>query len=246
MLRQPDFGCGTYCRFDRDERYTPEQFRRLDDALSARREAERQRYNWRKGVGVFAVVAALLELVPVIPYAVPYAALCLALAASELVCYVGMRRATQRRAAALVPRSPLQTFSPLLLGAVSATFVGVLMMTPVPALRVASVVVAVATLVLVWIAWQIASSRALLVGDDPKVAYAIDQRLRTSRVASLVALACAPAVALVGSSLPSVPDAYRLIDDVAFVLIYAAFVVVAIALVRIGRDSAAKFGRDLA
>jgi hypothetical protein len=246
MLSQPEFGCGTYCRFDDREGFSAEQSSRLDRALSARRDAERPRYNWRKAVGILAVIAAMLELVPAIPYAIPYAALCLGLAASEMVCYVGMRRAAQRRAAALVRRSPLQTFPPLLMVAVAATFVGVLLVSATPALRAAGLVVAIATMILIWIAWQIAASRALLIGDDPKMEYAIDQRLRASRVANLIALACAPAVALVGSSLTFVPPGYQTINTAAFVLVYAAFVVVAIALVRTGRRSTAEFERAIA
>ncbi|HEY1429281.1 MAG TPA: hypothetical protein VGF18_06890, partial [Candidatus Tumulicola sp.] len=239
-------GCGDYGSFDKSCEFSAEQSSRIARTLSARREIENPRRQWRRAIGILAIVAAALELVPSIPYAIPYAILCLGVACSELVCYIGMRQATQRRTAALVPRTPQQVLPPFVVAAVAATLLGVLLVAPLPDLRIAAVVVAVSMLVLFWIAWQVASSRALLVGDDPQIEYAIDERLRASRVANLAALAAAPAVALVGSSLPLVPADYRVVGNIAFVLTYAAFVAIAFAIVRSTRSSAAKFQRDVA
>jgi hypothetical protein len=246
MIRRREFGCYAYCSFGSDAEFSAEQSSRISRTLSARRQVEAPVRPWRIAVGVLAVLAAVLELVPAIPYAIPYTVFCLGFASSQLICYAGMRRASQRRAAALIPRSPQQVLPPFLVAAVGATLIGVLLVAPVPALRVAALVAVVSTLILLWIAWQIASSRALLVGEDPKIEYAVDERLRASRVANLAALACAPAVALVGSSLALVPDDYGFLGSAALAITFAAWVLVMIAVVRSARSSAAKFGRDIA
>jgi hypothetical protein len=121
-----------------------------------------------------------------------------------------------------------------------------LVLAPVSQLRPAVLVVAIATAVLGWIAWQIASGRALLFGQDPKMEYAVDERVREGRVMDLALLACAPALALAAPSSALIPSAYHTLGDLAWWLTLAAFIGAALAVYLMRRSAAGKFERDIA
>jgi hypothetical protein len=237
---------GAGCYFRTPDDLTPDQVSRLDRTLEARRQAEASPQPWRRWLGILALVAAAAQLVPEVPYAIPYAVFCLGLAASSWLSYSSMHRATQRRAAALVRRSPFEAFQPFLVAGVGAALASILLMAWVAPLRVPVVVVALATALLIWIMWQIASSRALLFGNDPKMEYAVDRRVREGRVMNLALLACAPAFVLIAPSSPLVPEAYRSFTDAAFWLAAAAFFATGASIYILSRRATAEFERALA
>jgi hypothetical protein len=237
---------GAGCYLCAPDDLTPDQLSRLDRALKARRQAEATPQPWRRWLGVLALVLAVAQLIPAVPYAIPYALFCLGLAASRWLSYSAIRRATQRRAAALVRRSPFESFQPFLIAGVGGALASVVLMAWVVPLRIPVIAVAVATGLLIWIMWQIASSRALLFGDDPKMEYAVDRRIREGRVMDLALLACAPAFVLVAPSSPLVPEAYRGFTDVAFWLSAVAFFATCASIYILSRRSTAEFERAVA
>jgi hypothetical protein len=91
--------------------------------------------------------------------------------------------------------------------------------------HIGAIGVGISMLVLAWIAWRIAGSQAIMLGDDPQVEYAVDERLRVSRANGTVALARAPAVVLVGAQLVGVPGTSDLLGGAAVVITYICFVV---------------------
>jgi hypothetical protein len=241
FIIRPDFGA--YPPFDEEQAYLSwDQRVRLRTVLANRYEAERDRFKWRRLVGILAVIAALLGLVPGLPYSLPWAALFVAMAACELIRSDGMRRAVRRRAAAMIPRSPFQTFTPLLIYALAVIFLGVVVVSLIPSIRLTALLIAAATLVLTGVAWQIAVGPAFLTGDDLEMEYAVDQRLRTSRVTELVLLACSPATLLVVSSVPLARPSYELVDQIGYWTVYSAYFVALFGLSRVRKSSIAKFG----
>jgi len=175
---------------------TSEQVRRT---LDARREVEGDSAGLVRYVAVFYLAMAALEFVPAVPFAVPYAAGSLALSLAIYAAYAQVRRATQRRVAPLVRRSPFDALPPVVVAAVAACFAGTLafgVYAPYATYRIAAIAVAVTVLILFLIAWQIARSPALLLGNDPQVEYAVDERVRLSRATNVTSLACAPAAVL--------------------------------------------------
>ncbi len=164
--------------------------------LQARRDVEGDSAGLMRYVAVFYFAMAALEFVPAIPFAVPYAAGALATALATYAAYAKMRYATQRRVAPLVRRSPFDALPPLAVAAVAASFAGTLAFAAYPPYRIAAAAIAVSVAILFLIAWQIARSPALLLGSDPQVEYAVDERVRFSRATSVAALACAPPAVL--------------------------------------------------
>ncbi|HEY3675432.1 MAG TPA: hypothetical protein VGK84_05530 [Candidatus Tumulicola sp.] len=248
MLLRPNVclwltGVGDFCAPDN---LSPDLASRLQRTLEARRQAEATPQAWKRWLGVLALVAAAAQLVPEVPYAVPYAVLCLGIAGSRLLSYSAIRRATQRRVAPLVPRSPLDAFQPFLVAGVAGAMASIVIMAWVTPLLPAVIVVAIATATLIWVAWQIAAGRALLVGDDPEMAYAVDRRVRERRVMNLALLATLPAFVLIAPSSPLVPEAYRGFTDAAFWITATAFFATLIAIYICSRRSTAEFERSIA
>jgi len=216
------YTCSVY--FDRArKKLSPAQSERLQRVLDARSDAEGVSPNAERYAGIVGIAMAGLELVPAIPFGVPYAIYCLAGALTILSSYVQIRRATQRRAAPLVPRSPFDALPPAMIAALAACFSGVALFAIYPPYRAGAIGVGAAMLILAWIAWRIAGSQAVLFGDDPQLEYAVDERLRANRVSGTVALACAPAVVLVGTTAVWIPSAYQSLGAVAMLLTYVAF-----------------------
>lgn len=176
---------------------TPQQRDRLERVLDARSGVEGNTYAATRWSGIFAIALAPLVLIPAVPYVLPYAASCLVLAFATLVAYVQLRRATERRVAPLLRRTPLSAFSPMALAAVAVCLAGALAFATLPQFRLAAIAIVLASLALCAIAWRVAVAPAILVGDDPQLEYAVDEHVRFCRTTGLIALACAPAAAFV-------------------------------------------------
>jgi hypothetical protein len=161
------------------------QSQRLRRVLDERREAEAISPSTTRWTGFAGVAMAALALVPGISVAIPFSAYCLAAALAFLATYVLMRRATERRSAALGRRSPFDAIPPAMIVAFAGSLFGVLVVATISQYRVASIVVAAAMLTLAWIAWRIALSQASLSGNDSQLEYAVDERLRAARDGSL-------------------------------------------------------------
>src|ERR1700678_943930 len=119
---------GTGCYFRAPDDLSPDQVTRLSKTLEARRQAETTPQPWQRWLGILALVLAVAQVVPAVPYAIPYAVFCLGLAACQLLSYSAIRRATQRRVAPLVRRSPLEAFQPFLVLTVAVALASVLLM----------------------------------------------------------------------------------------------------------------------
>jgi hypothetical protein len=193
--------------------------------VDAREKAEGISANYGRMLGVTALVLAALEAVPGVPFILPYALFCLAAALLTLLAYLQFRRAVERRVAPLVRRSPFTAFPPLLIVAVACSFLVSLALATYPLERIGALVVAGATLVLGVIAWRIANAPALLVGIDPALEYAVDERVRVGRARNVANLACAPAFVAVILVTPTLPPQYATFGSVATVVVVAAFFV---------------------
>ncbi len=175
----------------------PEERERLERALCARRNAEDiPAIKYSRYLAGAAVVAAALEFVPALTLTLPYALYGLAVAVTTFLAYLQFRRALDRRVAPLMRRSTFDALPFPAIVAMACCFAGSVLFMAFPSQRPAAVSTAAATLLLAITAWRIAIAPALLVGDDPQVEYAIDERLRRSRATNAAALACAPALGL--------------------------------------------------
>jgi hypothetical protein len=202
---------------------------RLSRVLSARENAEGISSNYGRYLGAFAIALSGLEAVRSVPPIVPYAIFCLAAALITLMAYLQFRRATEQRVAPLVRRSPFMALPPLLIGAMTCSFLITLAFAALRPERLAAIIVAVSTLLLAGIAWRIADAPALLLGTDPQLEYTVDERIRIGRARNAAALACAPPFVLLGIADPSVSQQYGLAGEVAMLLMAAALVVSLIA-----------------
>ncbi|MBV8374156.1 MAG: hypothetical protein JO302_01495 [Candidatus Eremiobacteraeota bacterium] len=171
-----------------------EDSRRLGRVLEAREAIEDPTNSYARWSGVFTIVMGGVELIAWVPFAVPYALSCLAIALSLLLSYFRIRRASERRVAPLTPRSSLSTLPPFLLGCATVCVLGAAAYAVIPGLRTGALLVALSVAFLVLIAWQVAGAPALLFGQDPQLEYKVDEHLRVSRSGNILALACAPAM----------------------------------------------------
>src|SRR5579862_750495 len=85
--------------------FDPQQRERLDRVLDARERAEGNVLIYSRYAGALTILLAPLALVPAVPYVLPYAASCLAMAVAMLFAYLRFRRAAERRVAPLARRS---------------------------------------------------------------------------------------------------------------------------------------------
>jgi hypothetical protein len=234
MLSGPVFG-----------KLTPDQSERLRRVLEARSDAEGVSLTPTRYTGLLGIAMSALEFIPSIPFVIPYAVYCLAGALVLLASYLHIRRATERRTAPLVRRSPFDALPPLIIAAFAGCFAGVLAVATFEPYRAGSIAVAASMLVLAWIAWRIASSQAVMFGDDPQLEYAVDERLRVSRAIRTVTLACAPAVILVGWSVVGTPG-FDGLGTAAIVVTYASFAVAMVANATALHRFRLKFGNGTA
>jgi len=168
-----------------------EESERLEAVIEARTRAEGASGSARYA-GLLTIAMGLLGLWPAIPYVMPYAASCLAMAYVTWMAYRRFRHATELRFAPLMRRTPLEALPPVAIVSVALCLIGTAAFASVPQFRVAAVLVVVSMAGLVAIAWRIAVAPAVLFGNDPQVEYAVDKRVRFCRATGLVALACAP------------------------------------------------------
>jgi hypothetical protein len=173
---------------------TQEQGARLGRVLEAREEAEGASNAYARWSGLFAIAMGGVELIRAVPFALPYALSCLAIAVSLLLSYFHIRRVSERRVAPLAPRSPLTSLSPPLLACAGISLCGTLAYASIPELRAGALLVAFSVALFVAIAWRVAGAPALLFGQDPQLEYRVDEHLRVSRSGNILALASAPAM----------------------------------------------------
>jgi hypothetical protein len=173
---------------------TQEEGVRLGRVLEAREDAEGASNAYARWSGLFTIAMGGVELIRAVPFALPYALSCLAIAVSLLLSYFHIRRVSERRIAPLAPRSPLTTLSPPLLACAGISLCGTLAYAAIPDLRVGALLVAFSVALFVAIAWRVAGAPALLFGQDPQLEYKVDEHLRVSRSGNILALASAPAM----------------------------------------------------
>lgn len=165
---------------------------RLSRVLESRLQAEGLSHRYIRLAGVFTVAMGGATFIPTIPFTLPYAAACLAMAVAVSAAYLHIHRATQRRAAPLVRRSGLRFVSPRVIAFPIATLAATAVVGTVPQLRLAAMSVAIAMGVLLWIAWRVSVAPALLLGDDPQLEHDVDDEVRRRRVSGLVVFAALP------------------------------------------------------
>jgi hypothetical protein len=201
---------------------------RLRRILAARETAEGVPKSYGRFLGVVTIALAGLEFVNGIPYVAPYALACLGFGVLSLLAYVRFHRATQRRTAPLVRRSPFAALPPVLIAALAWVFGLTLALAFYPPARLSALVVIAAELILSVVAWRIAVAPALLVGDDPQWEYAVDERVRMGRARGSAALAFAAPMVLIGFVAPSLPYSYRIYGDCAWLTLAVMFLVTVI------------------
>jgi hypothetical protein len=198
---------------------------RLSRVVDAREEAEGISAAYGRLLAAVAILLAALEAIRAIPFIVPYALFCLAAATVTLLAYLQFRRAVERRVAPLVRRSPFTALPPLLIVAVACSFLASVALAAYPPERIGALVVAASTLLLGIVAWRIATAPALLIGLDPQLEYAVDERVRVGRARNIANLACAPAFVAIALVSPTLPAQYATLGSVAMAVVAAAFVI---------------------
>jgi hypothetical protein len=199
-----------------------EQSERLESVIEARARAEGAGGSARYA-GLFTIAMGLLGLWPAIPYVMPYAASCLAMACATWMAYRKYRRATDLRFAPLVRRTPLEALPPVTIVSVALCLIGTAAFASFPQFRLAAALVVVSMTVLVAIAWRIAVAPAVLFGTDPQVEYAVDKRVRFCRATSLITLACAPPTVFAAFAWALLPSLSGLLE-LMLLLVIAGFV----------------------
>jgi hypothetical protein len=182
---------------------SPLDRQRLRCTLAARERARDVSGNYGRWLGAVCMAAALFALAPGVPYAAPYALVCLVLAWLMLQSYLQSRRATERRVAPLLRRSFLSVVPLSMVIALGCCFAATTALAASPQLRVGAVAAALTTLAMAAIAWRIAAAPAVLPGIDPQAEYAVDERLRLVRAAGVGILGCVVASLLLQTLIPS-------------------------------------------
>jgi hypothetical protein len=208
---------------------SPEQ-ERLKRVLAARERAEGDSVTSLRYAGVFTIAMAGLVLFPAVPFVLPYALSCLGMAAAIMVSYLHFRRATQRRVAPLVRRSVWASLPPLAMLATAVCLFGTASFAVYPQFRVGVLIVVVAAIALLGVAWRVATAPAILFGDDSQVEYLVDEHLRFCRAMSFVALACAPPTVLVSLGWATLPWNAHLSNAVTAAVAVAFVVVIIVSL----------------
>lgn len=207
--------------------FSPEQRERLARVLTAREGVEGNTDTYLRIVGVFTILMALIALIPGVPFVLPYSLSCMALAAAVLFSYLQFRRATERRVAPLVRRSVWASLPPLAVAATLVCLIGTGLFAAYPQFRAGVLIVIVAGLVLLGVAWRVAVAPAVLFGDDSQLEYLVDEHIRYSRAMNLLALACAPPTVLVALAWATLPANAYFANAVAAMVVAAFLVVIA-------------------
>lgn len=174
-------------------------FELRDPAAAPRLRAVLERRSELEGLGgrpmlitsISYFLFGLLCLLHVLSPAIAYALACADVALVSAWIFARVRNRSQRRAASLAPRRQVNVVPPL-------AFVGALLSAAMPllfltdtSLRVPALLVTLSCLAIVVSAWSIAGMAAVLVGDDVDLEVYVDERIRRSRVCSLLCLAYA-------------------------------------------------------
>jgi hypothetical protein len=228
------WGIGIYFKGARAS-FSPEQRERLNRVLDARRNAEGDTEMYSRYVGVFTILIAPLSVLPAMPYAVPYALACLALATAMVFAYLNFRRATERRVAPLVRRSPWSSLPPFVVAATVVCVAGSAAFGVFPQFRLAAIGVTLAAIVLCAIAWRVALAPAILFGDDPQLEYLVDERVRFCRATGLLSLACAPPTVLVGLASVELSHSTHAFGAITLAVCAAFLVVMMVSLIPLGQ-----------
>lgn len=166
--------------------------RRLGAAVERRERIEGLRTQTAAYVcGGVSLLAAFTAALAPVPVTMLYALVCVVLATSVATVYERLRRAGGPRVASLRARDP-NAVAPWYAYALTATAA----VSPLAYLSVApaaAVLVTVAGMLIAAVGCGVASSPALISGDDVAVEQYVDDRLRTVRTVNLLATACAPA-----------------------------------------------------
>ncbi len=221
----PDCFLGVGGYFKLSGNLSREERERLERVLTMRREAEGSSRAYGRYLAAACFVLAAAELIPAVPFVLPYALCCLAFAFATFLSYLQIRRATERRVAPLVRRSPLSALPLIAMAAMLCCFAVVLPFIVYSSERFSAAAVAFSTLILGWIAWRIAVAPALLFGKDAAFEYAVDQRLRNARATTIASLACAPAVVFVAFAAPRLAPDLAFYGNLAWPIVLVAFLV---------------------
>jgi hypothetical protein len=167
----------------------PKVNERLRAVLTKRDAMENmQTMPWRI-IGVLAVFAGIAVLSKWLSPVVGYALFCLGMTAAMSQIYLSLRNRTERRAAVLAPRG--SAVPPILYAGALLASVLPLATLDQPSLRASALIIALACVGIVFVAYRASSMAALLGGDDPEIELFVDNRLRWARVGSLLLLSFA-------------------------------------------------------
>jgi len=145
----------------------------------------------RYAVSALGFVMAGALLAHLVTPAVAYALLCLAMVGRCVADQIVEERVPRRRSA-MLGRS--RSIDPVLLIWIVLTAASAFELTPwllEPAYRIAAVIVAVCVLIMVVVAWRIASAPPLLFGNDLAAEQVVDRETRTLRTGNACFLAIA-------------------------------------------------------
>lgn len=208
-LFMPNFFGDVTGYFTRTERGLPWMDKqRLRNVIAARKEIEVVPQSYVRFYCAAALALAALELWPVLPYVLPYAALCVLTAFGMLGVYLRFRQRWKVHVAPLVRRSPLEALPIGVLAAMLWCLLITLALAAVPAERVSAIAVAAAMIVLAIVAWRVAVAPTLLFGDDPEWEYVVDERIRIGRARAIAVLGCLLAYLFVVLAAPSIRYPY--------------------------------------
>ena len=208
--------------------FSPDQRERLARVLAERESAEGNTSAYLRVVGILTILLAPSALIPAIPFVLPYSLSCIAMAAAILLSYLRFQRATQRRVAPLVRRNVWASLSPLGLAATGVCLAGACAFAAYPQFRFGVAVVVVAVVVLLAVAWRVATAPAILFGNDSQLEYLVDEHIRFSRATNLLALACAPPTVLVALAWATLPWSAHFFNAVMFAVMTAFAVVMVV------------------
>jgi hypothetical protein len=167
---------------------------RLSHVLEARVRAESINTRLTRILGILAALTGVVELIPTVPMLLPYAIGCVALAFQILAIFLQVRGVTTRRVASLAPRrTPIGLPPVLLIGAALclAGTAGFAVKVMLPVNGLSAVFVLLSMVVMFMVAYRIAVSPALLLGEDAQMEFFVDERLRVVRASSVIFVACA-------------------------------------------------------
>lgn len=209
---------------------SPDQRERLQRVLTIRSDAEGATETYTRLAGIVTIAVAPTALIPSVPYILPYAISCLAMAAAITLAYLHFKRATQRRVAPLSPRTPWTSLPPLVVVAIAICVLGTAAFATLPQFRAGAIAAIVAAVALCAIAWRVALAPAMLFGDDPQLEYIVDEHVRFCRATGLIALAAAPPLTLVVLAWAAMPVVPPLLQTIVLLVVVAFLTVMVVSL----------------